>query len=456
MPTAIEAVKDSAPCGGKDDERPAVPTIVDMDNAKAATHVAPDNAASKVSSMGRPLRAASQVAQNQRGENGKLGFYSLVARSRPTKRENDSEGGSAAPNKEMNVKKQAYTKKSRAKDQAKKGHTKSAKDQAKNDRTKKENDSEDESGVLNNGGRKRRAAAKRVRAACNKQIRIDEKVKRQAMRQAKKANAAKRKKYNKKEGTKNKKGNFPGRGRRLDSTKTSLDDNNHQDGPNMKRDMSFSEILRASLPHICLDGDTIAKLDASDYAVNHFLLKGSKLNEDLKGVFSEALFEAQTLNKNNDMVNAALFFGSYTITRIVGGTKVGNGHVLGSTKDYKGQSDAVGQSDAGIEEGDRCRGSLTSIIYEPRKKTEYDFDMLSKEYVDAVIKFLFDTKRFHALSDEEFPSMLEGRLFWSTMYYYHKQCDARTKPKTLLDIYNKVCNEREWNKTVGRQRKKRN
>ena len=105
MPTAIEAVKDSAPCGGKDDERPAVPTIVDMDNAKAATHVAPDNAASKVSSMGRPLRAASQVAQNQRGENGKLGFYSLVARSRPTKRENDSEGGSAAPNKEMNVKK---------------------------------------------------------------------------------------------------------------------------------------------------------------------------------------------------------------------------------------------------------------------------------------------------------------------------------------------------------------
>ena len=84
--------------------------------------------------------------------------------------------------------------------------------------------------------------------------------------------------------------------------------------------MSFSEIVRAGLPHICLDGDTIAKLDASDYAVNHFLLKGSKLNEDLKGVFSEALFEAQTLNKNNDMVNAALFFGSYTITRIVGGT----------------------------------------------------------------------------------------------------------------------------------------
>ena len=56
MPTAIEAVKDSAPCGGKDDERPAVPTIVDMDNAKAATHVAPDNAASKVSSMGRPVQ----------------------------------------------------------------------------------------------------------------------------------------------------------------------------------------------------------------------------------------------------------------------------------------------------------------------------------------------------------------------------------------------------------------
>ena len=433
MPTAIEAVKDSAPCGGKDDERPAVPTIVDMDNAKAATHVAPDNAASKVSSMGRPLRAASRVAQNQRGENGKLGFYSLVARSRPTKRENDSEGGSAAPNKEMNVKKQA-----------------------KNGHTKKENDLDDESGVLNNGGRKRRAAAKRVRAACNKQIRIDEKVKRQAMRQAKKANAAKRKKYNKKEGTKNKKDNFPGRGRRLDSTKTSLDDNNHQDGPNMKRDMSFSKILQAGLPQIRLDGDTIAKLDASDYAVNHFLLNGSKLNEDLKGVFSEALFEAQTLNKNNEMVNAALFFGTSTITRIVGGTKVGNGHVLGSTKDYKGQSDAGGQSDARIEEGDRCRGSFTSIVYDAGKKTEYDFDMLSKEYVDAVIKILFDTKHFHALSDEKFPSMLEGRLFWSTMYYYHKQCDARTKPKTLLDIYNKVCNKREWNKTVGRQRKKRN
>jgi len=127
-----------------------------------------------------------------------------------------------------------------------------------------------------------------------------------------------------------------------------------------------------------------------------------------------------------------------------------DGRVLGSKKDYEGQSDAR------IEEGDRCRGSFTSIVYEPSKKTEYDFDMLSKEYVDTMIKFLFDAGLFHALSDGEFLSMLEGHLFWSTMYYYHKQCDAGTKPKTLLDIYNKVCNEREWNKTAGRQRKKRN
>ena len=48
----------------------------------------------KVNRMGRPIRDAAQAAQNPRGENAKLGFYSLnrVARARPTKKENDSKG----------------------------------------------------------------------------------------------------------------------------------------------------------------------------------------------------------------------------------------------------------------------------------------------------------------------------------------------------------------------------
>ena len=87
---------------------------------------------------------------------------------------------------------------------------------------------------------------------------------------------------------------------------------------------------------------------------------------------------------------------------------------------------------------------------------EDDFVMLSKKYVDGLITFLFDLKRFKALSDNEFPSILNGNLFLSTMYHYHQRCDAGTEPKTLLDIYNKVCKKREWDKIVGRQRKKQN
>ena len=92
---------------------------------------------------------------------------------------------------------------------------------------------------------------------------------------------------------------------------------------------------------------------------------------------------------------------------------MGNGHVLGLKKEYEGQSDAAGQSDAmyGIEEGDRCWGSFTSMIWKSNKTFEDDFVMLSKKYVDGLITFLFDLKRFKALSDNEFPSILTMGIF---------------------------------------------
>ena len=78
---------------------------------------------------------------------------------------------------------------------------------------------------------------------------------------------------------------------------------------------------------------------------------------------------------------------------------MGNGHVLGSKKDKEGQSDAAGQSDAmdGIEEGDRCSGSFTSIVWKQNKEFGDDFVMLSKKYVDCLIMFLFDIKHFKAV-----------------------------------------------------------
>ena len=291
----------------------------------------------KVNKMGRPIRDAAQAAQNQRGENATLGFYSFkaahirieekakarwaskrVARARPTKKENDSKGKSCVPNKEVNAKKRAYTagaakksndikKKSRGKDQCLVGEKSP---------TKKENDSEEKSGVLNKMGRPIRPAAKPVRDACNTQIREEV----NAKKRAKRASAAKKSKDNKKHSrgkglclvgkkksrVNNKTANFPGKGLRLDSTNTTLDSNKHQDGPNITPGMSFSEIMKADAPHIPLNSYTIAKIDSSDHAINLLLVNGSKLNDNFKKMLGDGVLEMVTENLNNDKLNVVL------------------------------------------------------------------------------------------------------------------------------------------------------
>ena len=304
----------------------------------------------KVNRMGRPIRDAAQAAQNPRGENAKLGFYSFkaahirieekwrprwaskrVARARPTKKENDSEGKSCVPNKEVNAKKRAYTvgaakksndikKKSRGKDQCLVGEKSP---------TKKENDSEEKSGVLNNMGRPIRPAAKPVRDACNTQIREEV----NAKKRAKRASAAKKSKDNKKHSrgkglclvgkkksrVNNKTANFPGKGLRLDSTNTTLDSNKHQDGPNITPGMSFSEIMKADAPHIPLNSYTISKIDSSDHAINLLLVNGSKLNDNFKKMLGDGVLEMVTENLNNDKLNVVLRGGGRTPLNVLGG-----------------------------------------------------------------------------------------------------------------------------------------
>ena len=131
---------------------------------------------------------------------------------------------------------------------------------------------------------------------------------------------------------------------------------------------------------------------------------------------------------------------------------MGKGHVLGVTKDYDSRSDAMDR----IERGTRFRGSYQGLVVKTNHTFEEDFDMLSKEDVDSFIKVLFDLQAWK-LSEDEFPSLMGGRLFWSAVYHYHQQLDVGARPKTLLGIYKKICEERDWDVVAGRGRgKKRN
>ena len=66
------------------------------------------------------------------------------------------------------------------------------------------------------------------------------------------------------------------------------------------------------------------------------------------------------------------------------------------------------------------------------------FDMLSKEDVNSSTKDLLE-KKLSFLSEERFPSIIEGSLFWSAVYHYHQSLDGGASPKALLSLYKKNC-----------------
>lgn len=175
--------------------------------------------------------------------------------------------------------------------------------------------------------------------------------------------------------------------------------------------------------------------------------RSSKWNVNFKKILGEKVLELEVQNRNNDKQNVVFHGGMYTIDRIRGGTKVESGHVLGVPKDYDSHSDAVDR----IEEGTRCSGSYKGLVIQPGRKYEEVFDMLSKEDVDSFTKALLEMEPSF-LSEDTFPSLIEGQLFWSTVYHYHQSLDDRARPSTLLSLYKNICAKSDWDAVAGRGR----